>query len=65
MRAGIAQRERMSGAVATDYERDFEQRGFVQLISNDSIGRHSPIPESCEHERVGSLSLWEIEFGHG
>jgi hypothetical protein len=38
VRAGVAQSEGMASAVATDYERNFEERGLMKLVANDTIG---------------------------
>jgi len=64
MGAGVAQGERMSLAIAADDKRDFEQRRFVQLIAVDAISGQGTIPEAGEHEGIGRLALWEVEFGH-
>ena len=65
VRAGVAQGEGLSEAVAADDEGNFEQRGFVELVAVDAIGGQSAIPEAGEHERVGGLALREVEVGHG
>jgi hypothetical protein len=65
VRAGVAQGERLSEAVASNDEGDFEQRRFVKLIAMDAIGGQGAIPEAGEHERVGGLALREVEVGHG
>lgn len=65
MRAGIAKSEGMSLTVATDDKGNFEQCGFVKLIAMDAVGGQRAIPEAGEHQRVRSLALREIEFGHG
>ena len=65
VRTGIAQREGMAYAVASDDKRDLEQHGFAELVAVDAIGGQGPIPEASEHERVGRLALRRIEFGHG
>lgn len=64
MRAGVAERERLSVAVAADDERDFEQRSFAQMIAMNAIGRKRAVPEAGQQKRVCGLALWEIEFGH-
>ena len=65
VRAGVAQGEGLSDAVAADDEGNFEQRRFVKLVAVDTIGRKGAIPETGEHERVGGLALREVEVGHG
>ena len=65
MRAGVAQGEGLALAVAADDQRNFEQRGFVQLVAMDAIGGQGAIPEAGEHQRVGGLALREVEVGHG
>jgi hypothetical protein len=65
MGAGVAQDEGLILAVASDDQRDFEQRGFVELVTVDAVGRQGAIPEAGEHERVGRLALGRVEFGHG
>jgi hypothetical protein len=57
VRAGVAQSEGMAPAVATDYERNFEERGLMKLVANDTIGGQGAIPEAREHERIGRLAL--------
>jgi hypothetical protein len=47
----------MAPAVATDYERNFEERGLMKLVANDTIGGQGAIPEAKEHERIGRLAL--------
>ena len=64
MRTGIAHRERMSGTIAANDERNLQQGGFVELISMHLIGWQRAIPEASQHECVSGLALWEIEFGH-
>ena len=64
MRAGIAQRKGLSGAVPSNHQRNFEQRCLVQLIPMNLIAGQSAVPEAGEHERVGGLALGKIEFGH-
>jgi hypothetical protein len=51
--------------VATQYQRDFEQHGFLKLVAMNAVGWHSAIPESGEHERIGHLALGGFEFRHG
>ena len=65
MRAGVAQGEGMSSAIAADDEREFQQRCFRQMIAMNSIGGEGAVPEAGEHLRVGGLALREVEFGHG
>jgi hypothetical protein len=65
VRAGIAQGKRPSGAVSAHYQRNFQQRGFVQLIAMHPIRGQSAVPEAGEHQGIRSLSLRSFEFGHG
>jgi hypothetical protein len=65
MRAGIAQGEGLAQAVTADDERNLQQSCLVQLVAMNPIGGQGAIPEAGQHERVGRLALWEIEFGHG
>ena len=65
MGTGVAQREGMAGAVASNNEWDLKQRGFVKLIAMDPVGGQSAVPEAGEHERIGRLALGRVEFGHG
>ena len=65
MRAGVAQRKRLSHAVAADDQRSLQQRRLVQLITMHAFRGQGTVPESGEHDRVGRLALWEVEFGHG
>ena len=65
MRAGVAEGEGMTKAVAAKDEWDFEQRGFIELIAVNAIGGQGAIPEAGEHERVGRLAVREVEVGHG
>jgi len=37
----------------------------VELVAVDAVGGQGAIPETGEHQRVGSLALGEIEVGHG
>jgi len=61
---GVTQREWMARTIAPDDQRNFKQHGLVQLVAVHAIGRHSPIPEACEHQRVWRLALGGIEFRH-
>ena len=65
MRAGVAQGERLSLAIASDDERNFQQRRLVKLIAMNAIGGQRAIPEAGEHQSIGGLALREVEFGHG
>jgi len=47
----------MAPAVATDYERNFEERGLMKLVANDTICGQGAIPEAREHERIRRLAL--------
>jgi len=64
VRACIAQREGTPLSVASDNKRNREQHGLVELVTMHAIGRQSAIPEAGEHERVRSLALRRVEFGH-
>jgi hypothetical protein len=61
----VTQREWMARTIATDNQRNFKQHGLVQLVAVHAIGRHSPVPEACEHQRVRRLAVRGIEFRHG
>jgi hypothetical protein len=63
--AGVTQGEGPSLMVATQYQRDFEQHGFLKLVAMNAVGWHSAIPEAGEHERIGHLALGGFEFRHG
>lgn len=65
MRARVAESEWLSLPVSADDQRDLEQRGFVELIAMHAIGGQSAVPETCEHQGIGGLALWEVEFRHG
>lgn len=65
MGTGIAQRKRMSGPVAANHQWDFQHRGLVQLVAMHMVGRQRTVPEASEHQCIGGLALWKIEFGHG
>ncbi len=62
--AGVTQGEGLSLMVATEYQRDFEQHGFLKLVAMNAVGWHSAIPEAGEHERIGHLALGGFEFRH-
>ncbi len=64
MRAGVAKGEGLVLAVTSDDERNFEERGFMELVAVNAIGREGAIPEAGEHQGVGGLALREVEFGH-
>ena len=65
MGAGIAESEGACLTISTDDKRDFQQRGFVKLIAVHAISRQRAVPETGEHQWVGGLTLWEVEFRHG
>jgi len=33
-------------------------------VTMNMIGGQSAIPEAREHQSIGGLALWKIEFGH-
>jgi hypothetical protein len=65
VRAGIAESKGMSLAIAADNQGNFQQRGLVELIAMYAVSGQGPVPETGEHQRVGSLALRKVEFGHG
>ena len=65
MGAGIAEGEWLSLTISADDKRDFEERRLMELVAVHAISGQGAIPETREHERVGGLALWEVEFGHG
>ena len=65
VRAGVAQREGTTLAIAPNDQRNFKERGLMKLVAHDAIGGQGAIPEAREHERIGRLALRKIEFGHG
>lgn len=64
VRAGVAQGKGMADPIASDNQRNLEQRRFVQLIAVDAVGGQSSIPEAGQHERIGRLALRRVEVGH-
>jgi len=65
VRAGIAQCEWLPHSIASNHQRDFQQRRLVKLIAVHSIGGERSVPEAGKHERVRGLALRKIKFGHG
>ncbi len=64
MGTGVAQGEGMSLAIAADDERDLKQSRLMELVAVNAVGRQGTIPETCQHQGIGGLSLGKIEFGH-
>lgn len=64
MGTGIAQSKSMSLTIAADDERDFEQSRLMELVAVNAVGRQGTIPETCQHQGIGGLSLGKIEFEH-
>ena len=65
VRAGIAQGERLADSIASNHQRDFQQRCLVKLIAVHAIGGESAIPEAGEHECIRGLALRKVKFRHG
>jgi hypothetical protein len=55
----------VADAIAPHNEWNLQQRGFVKLITVDSVGWQGTIPEAGKHQRIGRLALRRVEFGHG
>ncbi len=65
MRTRIPHRKRMSSTIAPDDKRNFQERSLMKLIAMHLVRRQRAVPEPSQHQCVGGLSLWKIEFWHG
>ena len=55
VRADIAQRERLSGSVAPDYQRNFEQHGALKPVREQLVAAQRGVPEAPE-QAVGGIA---------
>src|SRR5438874_12547503 len=57
MRAGVAQCKSFAVAIASDYQGNFEQHGFMQPAPFDHFRRKRAIPEAGEHQGIRGFAL--------
>lgn len=66
VRASVAQSKGTAIRIATNHQRNLQQRGLLDLASMNAVRRQSAVPKAGKHERIRRFALQSVcRGGHG